>query len=151
MPERSASHPAEPRVARLVHFFESMTPAALGRLGEIYADDCRFKDPFNEVTGIDAIRRIYAHMYQTLDEPRFQVTRSVTQGHDCVLTWNFLFRLRRQPGTPQTIRGASHLVLDAEGRIIEHRDYWDAAEELYEKLPLLGALMRWLKRRVQSS
>ena len=26
-----------------------------------------------------------------------------------------------------------------------HRDYWDAAEELYEKLPLLGALMRWLK------
>jgi steroid delta-isomerase len=27
-----------------------------------------------------------------------------------------------------------------------HRDYWDAAEELYEKLPLVGALMRWLKR-----
>ena len=31
-----------------------------------------------------------------------------------------------------------------------HRDYWDAAEELYEKLPLLGALMRWLKRRVNA-
>jgi steroid delta-isomerase len=27
-----------------------------------------------------------------------------------------------------------------------HRDYWDAAEELYEKLPVLGALMRWLKQ-----
>jgi hypothetical protein len=25
-------------------------------------------------------------------------------------------------------------------------DYWDAAEELYEKLPVLGGLMRWLKR-----
>jgi hypothetical protein len=27
-----------------------------------------------------------------------------------------------------------------------HRDYWDAAEELYEKLPVLGGLMRFLKR-----
>ena len=34
-----------------------------------------------------------------------------------------------------------------DGRIVMHRDYWDVAEELYEKLPLIGALMRWLKRR----
>ncbi|MGO1254794.1 MAG: nuclear transport factor 2 family protein, partial [Alcaligenes aquatilis] len=31
------------------------------------------------------------------------------------------------------------------------RDYWDAAEELYAKLPLLGLLMRWLRRKVSSS
>ena len=48
------------------------------------------------------------------------------------------------------MRGASHLVLAADGRIAVHRDYWDVAEELYEKLPLLGALMRWLKRRVNA-
>jgi hypothetical protein len=28
-----------------------------------------------------------------------------------------------------------------------HRDYWAVAEELYEKLPVVGVLMRWLKRR----
>jgi len=28
-----------------------------------------------------------------------------------------------------------------------HRDYWDAAGELYAKLPLIGAVMRWLRRR----
>ena len=44
----------------------------------------------------------------------------------------------------------SHLVLDAQGRITLHRDYWDAAEELYEKLPGVGALMRWLKRRANA-
>lgn len=45
------------------------------------------------------------------------------------------------------IHGGSHLQLDPSGRILVHRDYWDAAEELYEKLPLIGALMRWLRRR----
>jgi hypothetical protein len=30
-----------------------------------------------------------------------------------------------------------------------HRDYWDAAEEMYEKLPVVSGLMRWLKRRAR--
>jgi steroid delta-isomerase len=32
-----------------------------------------------------------------------------------------------------------------------HRDYWDAAEELYEKLPVLGSVMRWLKARANQA
>jgi hypothetical protein len=58
--------------------------------------------------------------------------------------------MRRWRSEEQCIRGGTHLRLAADGRILEHRDYWDAAEELYEKLPLLGALMRWLKRGANS-
>ena len=50
----------------------------------------------------------------------------------------------------QTIRGGSHLILNADGKIVSHREYWDSAEELYEKLPVVGALMRWLKKRANS-
>ena len=65
------------------------------------------------------------------------------------VTWDFVFAYRRgAPAGLQTVRGASHLQYDAQGRITMHRDYWDAAEELYEKLPLLGLLMRWLRRRL---
>ena len=39
-------------------------------------------------------------------------------------------------------------MLADDGRITLHRDYWDAAEELYEKLPVIGTLMRWLRRRL---
>ena len=66
------------------------------------------------------------------------------------MTWDMQFRMRRFNRAPQSIRGASHLVFDANGLVLLHRDYWDAAEELYEKLPYLGGLMRWLKRRVNS-
>ena len=47
----------------------------------------------------------------------------------------------------QCIHGGSHLRFAPDGRIAEHRDYWDAAEELYAKLPVIGALMRWLRAR----
>ena len=140
-------------IADIERFFSEMTPAHLARLGEVYSADAWFKDPFNEVQGLDAVRGIFQHMYDSLNQPRFIVTARVVQGRQCFLTWDFVFGLRGQ-STEITVRGASHLWLapgtDGRWRITRHRDYWDVAEELYEKLPLLGGLMRWLKRRVNA-
>lgn len=137
------------RVARLRDYFETLTPAALARLSDVYADDARFKDPFNDVTGIDAIRAVYAGMFRQLERPRFVVTRSCTMGQEAFLLWNLYFCFKARPDREQTIHGATHIQFEAHGRVSLHRDYWDAAEELYEKLPLLGPLMRWLKRRAR--
>ena len=138
----------EDAVTRFIAFFENLSPADVATLGQVYAPDARFKDPFNEVQGVPAIQAIFAHMFRALDEPRFVVTGRVVQGNQCFLTWDFLFAFQRfDKGVTQTVRGASHLVLDDEGLVTLHRDYWDAAEELYEKLPVVGALMRWLRRR----
>lgn len=133
---------------RVVRFFESISPADVGRLGELYAADAFFKDPFNEVRGVPAITRIFEHMFVQVDEPRFTVNERVAHGDAAFLVWDFDFVFRRpMPARPCRIRGCSHLRFDADGRIAFHRDYWDAAEELYEKLPAVGAAMRWMRRR----
>ncbi len=134
-------------VARIVHFFETLSPQAVAQLGNIYTPDAYFKDPFNEVRGEPAIVKIFAHMYVALDAPRFVVTGQVVQGDQCFLVWDFKFFFKGKTGKEQTVRGTSHLKLASDGRITYHRDYWDAAEELYEKLPVLGSFMRWLKKR----
>jgi ketosteroid isomerase-like protein len=138
---------ADVRVERIVQAFEQLTPESLARLGDLYTADARFKDPFNEVQGVPAIRAVFEHMYATLDAPRFIVRDVIAQGDQCFLTWDFVFRMRRFNRDEQMVRGGSHLKLAADGRIALHRDYWDVAEELYEKLPVVGSLMRWLKRR----
>lgn len=144
MPEAAPRH-RDPRVQAVVALYETLTPADLPALRGVYANDSRFKDPFNEVQGLPAIAAIFDHMFRLLDDPRFTVRELVADGDALFLTWDFDFR-RRGAG-PMRIHGASHLRFDAAGRVAMHRDYWDAAEELYEKLPLVGALMRWLKRQ----
>ena len=134
-------------VDQIVARFERLSPQDLPRLAEIYTPGARFKDPFNEVQGVAAITRIFEHMFVSLEDPRFVIRDRVVQGDQCFLRWDFMFRMKRFSRDEQVIRGGSHLRLAADGRITEHRDYWDAAEELYEKLPVVGALMRWLKRR----
>ena len=140
----------DPRVQRIVEAFERLQRADVERMDALYTADARFKDPFNEVQGVAAIQQIFRHMFAALDEPRFVIRDVLVDGDQCFLSWDFLFRMRRFRRDAQCIRGGSHLRLAADGRIAEHRDYWDAAEELYEKLPGVGALMRWLKRRANS-
>lgn len=131
--------------------FETLTPQSLPQLGALYTEGARFKDPFNEVFGTAAITHIFAHMFESLHEPRFVVTQRIVDGAQLFLVWEMHFRFKRfDTVSPQVIRGGSHLTLTPDGRISDHRDYWDAAEELYEKLPMVGGLMRWLKRRANN-
>jgi len=89
-------------------------------------------------------------MFVQLEQPRFIVTQQVVQGAQCFMVWEFHFGFKRfARGKPQVIRGATHLEFSPAGQVTLHRDYWDAAEELYEKLPGIGTLMRWLKLRAQ--
>jgi steroid Delta-isomerase len=146
-----ANNPTEFSVERIIDVFEALSPERVPLLGDIYAEQARFKDPFNDVQGLGEIQRIFSHMYVALESPHFVVTNKVVDKGQCFLTWEFRFRFRNvQRRVDQTILGGSHLMLNEAGQITLHRDYWDAAEELYEKLPMVGGLMRWLKRRANS-
>ena len=142
---------AAPPVAAVVRYFETLTPASVAELAAFYDPHARFKDPFKDVQGLEAIRHIFEHMFITLEAPRFVIQDQIVQGQQCFLTWEFRFKFKNfNTGTEQVILGGSHLVFSEQGLITLHRDYWDAAEELYEKLPLVGGLMRWLKKRANS-
>lgn len=132
---------------RVRRFFETLTVDSVAELAHIYAPDAYFKDPFNEVRGLPQIERIFRHMFVQVKDPRFVIHQAVIGDGHVFLVWDFQFEMRRFSAGQQVVRGASHLQFDSAGRVAFHRDYWDAAEELYEKLPVLGGLMRWLKRR----
>lgn len=138
-------------VDNIVTYFETLTEESVSKLSEYYAEDAYFKDPFNEVRGVKHIQHIFAHMYTALDKPRFIISNRIVEDNACFLVWDFKFYMKKYDKTKeQTIRGGSLLILNTDGKIVSHRDYWDAAEELYEKLPVVGALMRWLKKRANS-
>lgn len=133
---------------RLIAFYENLCPDTLGDLRQLYAADARFKDPFNDVVGHEAIVRIFEHMFANLESPRFVVTARIDQDRRAALEWSFFFVMS---GRSLEVRGASVLVFGEDGRVSVHRDYWDPAEELYAKLPGIGAVFRWMRRRMSAT
>ena len=131
----------------LCDYFERLSPDNLDELDTHYAERAWFKDPFHEVTGVVAIRAILRHTFAKLPGARFRVTQRFPGAEQqAVILWemDFVMPITRRP---TTISGATHLVFDADGKVTRHRDYWDAAEELYARLPLLKWLMRGLARQ----
>ena len=130
-------------------FFESVSPETLVRIGDLYGADARFKDPFNDVKGVPAIEHVFRHMFTQVQAPRFVVGERIVQGDSAMLVWRFEFGVRvGKTLRPQVVNGVTHFKFDAQGKVSLHRDYWDTGEELYMKLPVLGWLLRVLRRRL---
>ena len=86
-------------------------------------------------------------MFEQVQAPRFVVHEALAADGQAFLTWDFRFAAPRLGPGEHVIRGVTHFRFAASGRVTQHRDYWDAAEELYAKLPVIGRLMRWLQYR----
>ncbi len=135
----------------LISFYETLhKEVSLEAFSMIYDDAVLFKDPFNEVEGISAVYRIFQEMYQSLDDPRFMISEYVENQDIVYVKWDFTFNFKNDT-TEHRFTGVSRLEMNAEGKIVSHIDFWDAAEHIYEKLPILGSVLRFVKRRIARS
>lgn len=135
-----------PHIERYLQAFTTLQPNGLAVLAEVFAPDARFKDPFNDVHGVAAITRVFRHMYVTTRDSRFVVQEWATSGETLFIRWDYHFETLK--GEPWQIVGTSVVRFNAEGLAVEHVDYWDTAEQLYSKLPVIGWLMRWLRGKM---
>lgn len=134
------------KLEALMQWYERLTPESLDQIGRLYQEEATFRDPFNQVRGLPAIRAVFLHMFETTGNPRFEVTGHESQGDIAWLRWNFECRLR---GRRIAVEGASRLLFGSDGRVAEHRDYWDATD-LFLQLPLLGTMVHFLKKRLSA-
>ena len=142
------SESVEAHLARYCDLFASLSPQDLPRLGEYFAADARFKDPFNDVRGVPAVQAVFAHMFATTDRPRFEILEQAASGATGFVRWRFRFAPRGRGQAEREIEGVSRVVFAPDGRVLEHVDYWDPVEGLYDGVPLLGATLRAIRKRL---
>lgn len=146
--------PLSDRLTRLINYYETLSPRTVKDFDQHYAADARFKDPFNDVSGLPAISRIFSHMFEQLEAPRFIVTGRYLgeekSSGEAMLRWELRFRSKSMGSAEQSIVGSTLLTFDNAGRVTLHRDYWDASEELFSKLPIIGPLTRALRRQLSA-
>lgn len=126
-------------------FFEALRPETLDQLDSLTTPDIRFKDPFNDVRSRDHMKKIFAGMFDRIDEPRFIVHDRAIGASGAFLRWDLHFQWK---GQRALITGLSDVRFAPDGLIASHIDHWDAAEQFYEKLPVLGGILRLIKRRM---
>ena len=136
------SHPSIPA------FFNGFNKDTLHLLDGFYAPEVEFHDPVSDIRGIDGIRAYYAKMYENLISIRFDFEKEVEQGDEVFAPWVMHMRHKSIAGGREiVVPGVSHFRFK-NGKAVYHRDYFDMGVFVYEHVPVIGAGVRYVKKKI---
>ncbi|MBN1557355.1 MAG: nuclear transport factor 2 family protein [Lentisphaerae bacterium] len=137
-------------IQRFIDFYrEYSTEQIRDGVRDVYAADAFFADPFKAVEGIDAVETYFLKMAEPVQSCTFDVEGHTGSGGEYYFRWVMYLTVKNAPDRPIEALGASHVRFNADGKVVFQQDYWDAAA-LYEKLPFVGTLIRYVKRRIEN-
>ena len=138
------------RAQEYANFFQnSNAQIKKEQYADFFDDHSSFEDPFQKVQGLDAVYKVFAHMYETLHKPNFFIEEIVAHESVAYIRWSFFYQLSQNTEI-KSFEGVSPVVFRDDGKVHSHIDYWDAAQNVYEKVPILGAILRFIKRRARA-
>jgi len=111
--------------------------------------DIKFKDPFNDLSGLDSFRRLLVKTLNDVKGLKFEVTHRAWTENILFLRWSFQGKVKGL--NYWKVEGMSEINFDERGLVCRHVDHWDAAGQFYEKLPLIGTIIRIIRSRLQVS
>lgn len=135
-------------VAHFQQVYLELRHDTLDLLEQIYADDIVFQDPIHRIEGLVQLKGYFARMYAGVEAIDFDYGEVLAEETQAMLTWTMRMTHRRlRAGEELSLPGATHIRF-GDARVHYHRDYFDAGALLYERIPVLGGVVRAIRRRV---
>ena len=130
-------------IEKFKNYFAQMDLGNDSSLGDIYSNTIVFTDPIHEISGIEKLREYFSKLNDNLIEGSFQFIDESTVDNKAYLSWEMKLKLKRPN---KSVKASGISVLTIEEKIIEQRDYFDAGELFYENIPILGGIIRSVKK-----
>ena len=116
----------------------------------LYSADIVFVDPANRIEGRQRMLEHFESLYENLSSCTFEYHDQdcITSSDSALLVWTMQFNHKRLAGG-KTIQVEGSTLLRFHNQIFYHRDWFDLGEMLYENLPIVGGLVKSIKRKLQ--
>lgn len=135
-----------PQVERFKSYFRILHESDLSQLRDLYSEQILFKDPVHEIRGLVELEDYFTSVCADLSDCRFEYLDEMVTDHAAYVKWMMHFKHPRLGNRLISVRGVSHLKIS--DKIDYHEDFYDMGAMLYEQLPLIGNLTRWLRLRL---
>jgi steroid delta-isomerase len=109
------------------------------------SEQIEFLDPFNHTRGQAPMRRVFEEMFEKLENVSFHINSHLSDEETGYLYLHWSFSADNRWTSKMEFNGMSRVHINQDGLVDAHLDYWDAASEVYEKVPLIGTTLRALK------
>ncbi|MFT6087163.1 MAG: hypothetical protein ACJAWT_001197 [Glaciecola sp.] len=145
-------------ITKFESFYTDLASMKIEELAGLYSNDVTFIDPIAAHTGITAVEQYFTKLLDNAKHCTFNIysieqtisipseSESTTDWSGYLVTWKMSFTSARiNKGQPIHVDGVSQLRIKND-KITYHRDYYDLGQMIYENIPLLGKLIKRIKR-----
>ncbi|ABE56648.1 conserved hypothetical protein [Shewanella denitrificans OS217] len=130
-----------------ISVYSSLKADNLASLGTIYHPEVEFIDPMHKVKGLVALEGYFKQLYQSVISCDFVIEQLLESQNQAAIYWTMTLRHSALAGGASIkVEGHSQLQM-VDNLVIYHRDYFDLGAMLYEQVPLLGAVIKYIKQR----
>jgi hypothetical protein len=138
-------------LSRLKAYFAEMTGASVrDHTQTVYAPTAYLNDNLVFVEGAPNIEGYFLHSTGDTDTVSVEFLDVAKSGPDYFIRWRMTIKNQRlKKGQPLMSYGMTHFRFDDQGRVLMHKDFWDAATGLYEHLPVVGGMLRFVRGRLE--
>ncbi len=110
----------------------------------LYNKEVKFIDPTQEKNGIDAYIKAQDGLIKRCDDVYLESHSIAINENIAFVEWTMVLKIK---GLEFLYDGTTRLIFDQEGKVKEHRDYFDFCSGTFGKIPVIGAFFRWLYSR----
>jgi hypothetical protein len=116
---------------------------------KVYAPDAYLNDTLKTIHGAPAIRDYFIKTAKGLDSMTVTFDDLAVSGRNYYFRWTMDTRMKNlaRGKTVRTI-GITLVRFDSEGRVILHQDFWDSAQGVWEHVPVMGSVIRWIRTKI---
>jgi SnoaL-like domain len=116
---------------------------------KVYAPDAYLNDTLKTIHGSTGIRDYFIKTVQGLDGMTVTFDDMAVSGHNYYFRWTMDTRMKHL-AKGQTVRtiGVTLVRFDPQGRVLIHQDFWDSAQGVWDHVPVLGSVIRWIQSKI---
>ncbi len=133
---------------KFIDIYQKLEAGNLHLLKELYGQSVVFIDPIHQLNGIDELQQYFEKLYSNIQSCTFKIDEVFFQEPYAAVYWTMQYiHPKLNGGNLVTVHGHSKLKGHTD-KVIYHRDYLDLGSMIYEQIPLLKNIIRWLKFRL---
>jgi limonene-1,2-epoxide hydrolase len=110
-----------------------------------YDQNIYFRDSIQEIKGLANFKAMTERLTKRSKDLKMKIIRSVQDEADIFIEWEMTISYKKYPSS--IMYGASRLTINAEGKIIEQRDYYDLWGDIFDNIPRFGKMYRRFMKR----
>jgi hypothetical protein len=110
----------------------------------LYDEQVCFQDPTQERQGIEAYVAAQDGLMKRCDDIYLKPGFIAINENIAFVEWEMGLKIK---GIEFIYPGVSRLEINSEGKVINHRDYFDFIGPTFGPVPILGGFVRWLYKR----